>query len=148
MSAYNHNLKPNQQSRLLILPTESPTMGTCAFRIGFVGNWVDRRDGELLGKVLEQRNFEPQLNASPQPMPGTALVKTLLKQQLSDDFPISHQRMLLASLTGQCKFKRQAQLKLAVRWLMDQQVRAIFFQHRWIDLSEMQRFVGMQLVKP
>ncbi len=148
MSAYNQIIQPSRHTSLLHLPIAGPTMGTCAYRIGFIGDWVDRMDRGLLGKVLEQRSFEPQLNASLQSSHGTALVRSLLKQKLDADYPVDYQRVILASLTGQCEFKRQTQLKLAVRWLLDQQVAAIFFQHRWIDLSEMQRFVGMQLVNP
>lgn len=148
MSAFNQIIQPSRPNRLLYLPLASSTMGTCAYRIGFIGDRVDRMDHGLLGKVLEQRSFEPQLNASQQSSTGTAFVRSLLKQKLNADYPVDHQRVIAASLTGQCEFKRQTQLKLAVRWLLDQQVAAIFFQHRWIDLSEMQRFVGMQLVTP
>lgn len=118
--------------------TLRPSKGKYAFRIGFVGDALDRFDGALLGKILEQKSFNQRSQQSNHDFGGTADAKWLLRTPLTGMYSIDRHRIVAATLSETGHWDTKWQLKQAVDWLRSKEVQLIFFQHKWMLMPELQ----------
>jgi hypothetical protein len=121
-----------------------PTNDWYAFRVGYVGSKVDSFNKHLLGKVLDEQSFEPNIETTTkQKRITTSLAKLLLDEQLSTVYSKGRQRLIVANLTGSELERREEQLKHAVTWLKAKEVSVIYFQYQWMVTTQMKQQLGL-----
>ena len=110
-----------------------------AFRIGLVGGPIDRYDEELLGKVLDSRNFEAFIGSETSNLRiATENARILLKGRFRMTHAPERNRLVYAGLTGENKVvERGYLLSEAISWLKKRDVDAICLQHAWMRTVEM-----------
>ena len=133
-SPYSHVKQTNQIWPLSLRPSK----GKYAFRIGFVGDQLDRFSEELLGKVLEQKSFDLRNQLPNYNFSGTTHAKWLLSTPLTSMYSIDRHRIVAATLSEFGHWDTKWQLKQAVDWLRSKEVQLIFFQHKWMLTPELQ----------
>lgn len=109
-----------------------------AFRIGFLGDHIDRFDSALIGKVLEQKSFNTQQEMLSDDVSGTTDAAWLLSTSFTDLYSVDRHRIVAATLYRQSQQDMQWQFQQAIEWLRRKQVKLIFFQHNWMLAPEWQ----------
>ena len=122
--------------------TRRPLKGRYAFRIGFVGDRVDRFDGEFIGKILEQKSFNQRSQHPNHDFGGTTDAKWLLSTPLTSLYSIDRHRIVAATLSEFGHWDTKWQLKQAADWLRSKELQLIFFQHKWMLTPELQSVLG------
>ncbi|MEO0728662.1 MAG: hypothetical protein AAFZ63_29260 [Bacteroidota bacterium] len=115
-----------------------PAKREFAFRIGFLGDQVDRFIRELLGKILEQKSFNQCNQQQNYKVDGTTDAKWLLNTLLASLYSTDRHRIVVAELSEFGHWDTKWQLKQAVDWLRSKEVQLIFFQHKWMLSPELQ----------
>ncbi len=118
--------------------TLKPSKGQYAFRIGFLGDRIDRFDRDLLGKILEQKSFNQRTQQHNSGFDGNPDAKWLLSTPLTGMYTTDRHRIVAATLSEFGNWDTKWQLKQAVEWLKSKEVQLIFFQHKWMLASELQ----------
>lgn len=115
----------------------NPTTNKYAFRIGFIGDSIDRFEEGLLGKVLEEKSFSSSSVDMQKLHKGTAFAKWLLEESRSDKYETKRQRLIAATVQSEYEEEAHWQVQQAVAWLQSMEVQQIFFQHKWMLLPEL-----------
>ena len=138
-------LRPGLEDNLLRL-SSTPSKGSYAYRIGYVGDRMDRFHAALLGKVLAERSFEPRLHPTDGPEESaTASARQLLDLDLHPTYPPERHRLIAARLHGTASdTRRNRQLDEAVNWLKAKEATVIYFQYQWMIKEIKERHPDLQ----